>query len=253
VMLPNHAPLVIAEQFGTLESLYPGRIDLGLGRAPGTDILTTRALRRDPTAGAEHVPQDVMELQGYFAAPRPGQTVRAVPGAGLNVPIWLLGSSMYSAELAADLGLPFAFASHFAPDYLLAALDAYRRGFKPSAALDAPYAMAAINVIAAETDDEARHLFKSLQQQFINLRRGVPSRLQHPDEVNDSEWRDDDRFALSRIIKYSVVGSPAAVGSGIDAFLALTQVNELMITAHVFDHAARLRSFELVAGVRDGR
>jgi luciferase family oxidoreductase group 1 len=253
VMLPNHAPLVIAEQFGTLESLYPGRIDLGLGRAPGTDILTTRALRRDPTAGAEHFPQDVMELQGYFAAPRPGQTVRAVPGAGLNVPIWLLGSSMYSAELAADLGLPFAFASHFAPDYLLAALDAYRRGFKPSAALDAPYAMAAINVIAAETDDEARHLFKSLQQQFINLRRGVPSRLQHPDEVNDSEWRDDDRFALSRIIKYSVVGSPAAVGSGIDAFLALTQVNELMITAHVFDHAARLRSFELVAGVRDGR
>jgi luciferase family oxidoreductase group 1 len=253
VMLPNHAPLVIAEQFGTLESLYPGRIDLGLGRAPGTDILTTRALRRDPTAGAEHFPQDVMELQGYFAAPRPGQTVRAVPGAGLNVPIWLLGSSMYSAELAAHLGLPFAFASHFAPDYLLAALDAYRRGFKPSAALDAPYAMAAINVIAAETDDEARHLFKSLQQQFINLRRGVPSRLQHPDEVNDSEWRDDDRFALSRIIKYSVVGSPAAVGSGIDAFLALTQVNELMITAHVFDHAARLRSFELVAGVRDGR
>ena len=253
VMLPNHAPLVIAEQFGTLESLYPGRIDLGLGRAPGTDMLTTRALRRDPAAGAEHFPQDVMELQGYFAAPSPGQAVRAVPGAGLNVPIWLLGSSMYSAELAAYMGLPFAFASHFAPDYLLAALDAYRRGFKPSAALDAPYAMAAINVIAAETDDEARHLFKSLQQQFINLRRGVPSRLQHPDEVNDSDWRDEDHFALSRIIKYSVVGSPASVRSGIDAFLALTQVDELMVTAHVFDHAARLRSFDLVAGVRDAR
>jgi luciferase family oxidoreductase group 1 len=251
VMLPNHAPLVIAEQFGTLESLYPGRIDLGLGRAPGTDMLTTRALRRDPAAGAEHFPQDVMELQGYFAAPSPGQAVRAVPGAGLNVPIWLLGSSMYSAELAAYMGLPFAFASHFAPDYLLAALDAYRRGFKPSAALDAPYAMAAINVIAAETDEEARHLFKSLQQQFINLRRGVPSRLQHPDEVNDSDWRDEDHFALSRIIKYSVVGSSASVRSGIDAFLALTQVNELMVTAHVFDHAARLRSFDLVAGVRD--
>jgi luciferase family oxidoreductase group 1 len=251
VMLPNHAPLVIAEQFGTLESLYPGRIDLGLGRAPGTDMQTTRALRRDPAAGAEHFPQDVMELQGYFAAPSPGQTVRAVPGAGLNVPIWLLGSSMYSAELAAHLGLPFAFASHFAPDYLLAALDAYRRGFTPSAALDAPYAMAAINVIAADTDDEARHLFKSLQQQFINLRRGVPSRLQHPDEVNDRDWRDEDHFALSRIIKYSVIGSPASVRSGIDAFLALTQLNELMVTAHVFDHAARVRSFELVAGVRE--
>ncbi len=251
VMLPNHAPLVIAEQFGTLESLYPGRIDLGLGRAPGTDMVTTRALRRDPAAGAEHFPQDVMELQGYFAAPSPGQAVRAVPGAGLNVPIWLLGSSMYSAELAAYMGLPFAFASHFAPDYLLAALDAYRRGFKPSAALDAPYAMAAINVIAADTDAEAHHLFKSLQQQFINLRRGVPSRLQHPDEVNDRDWRDEDHFALSRIIKYSVVGSPASVRSGIDAFLALTQVDELMVTAHVFDHAARLRSFDLVAGVRD--
>ena len=251
VMLPNHAPLVIAEQFGTLESLYPGRIDLGLGRAPGTDMLTTRALRRDPAAGAEHFPQDVLELQGYFAAPAPGQLVRAVPGAGLNVPIWLLGSSMYSADLAAQLGLPFAFASHFAPDYLLAALHAYRRGFTPSAALDAPYAMAAINVIAAETDEEARHLFKSLQQQFINLRRGVPSRLQHPDEVNDSDWRDEDRFALSRIIQYSVVGSPGTVRAGIDAFLALTEVDELMVTAHVFDHAARVRSFELVAAVRD--
>jgi luciferase family oxidoreductase group 1 len=251
VMLPNHAPLVIAEQFGTLESLYPGRIDLGLGRASGTDMLTTRALRRDPAAGAEHFPQDVIELQGYFAAPAPGQLVRAVPGAGLNVPIWLLGSSMYSADLAAQLGLPFAFASHFAPDYLLAALQAYRRGFTPSAALDAPYAMAAINVIAAETDEDARHLFKSLQQQFINLRRGVPSRLQHPDEVNDSDWRDEDRFALSRIIRYSVVGSPATVRAGIDAFLALTEVDELMVTAHVFDHAARVRSFELVAAVRD--
>jgi luciferase family oxidoreductase group 1 len=173
-----------------------------------------------------------------------------VPGAGLNVPIWLLGSSMYSAELAAHMGLPFAFASHFAPDYLLAALDAYRRTFRPSAALDAPYAMAAINVIAADTDEEARHLFKSLQQQFINLRRGVPSRLRHPDEVDDSDWRDEDHFALSRIIRYSVVGASASVRAGIDAFLALTRVDELMITAHVFDHAARLRSFELVAGVR---
>jgi luciferase family oxidoreductase group 1 len=252
VMLPNHAPLVIAEQFGTLESLYPGRIDLGLGRAPGTDMITTRALRRDPAAGADHFPQDVMELQGYFAPATPGQAVRAVPGAGLNVPIWLLGSSMYSAELAAHLGLPFAFASHFAPDHLLSALDVYRRTFKPSATLEAPYTMAALNVIAADTDDEARHAFKSLQQQFINLRRGVPSRLQHPDEVNENDWRDEERFALSRIITYSVVGAPASVRAGIEAFLALTEVNELMVTAHVFDHAARLRSFELVAGVRDG-
>jgi len=251
VMLPNHAPLVIAEQFGTLESLYPGRIDLGLGRAPGTDMITTRALRRDPAAGAERFPQDVMELQGYFAPAQPGHVVRAVPGTGLDVPIWLLGSSMYSAELAAHLGLPFAFASHFAPDYLLAALAAYRRSFKPSPALDAPHAMAAINVIAADTDDEARRLFKSLQQQFINLRRGVPSRLQPPDDVDESGWTAEDRFALSRIITYSVVGSPATVRAGIDEFLTMTGVNELMITAHVFDHAARLRSFELVAGVRD--
>jgi luciferase family oxidoreductase group 1 len=250
-MLPNHAPLVIAEQFGTLESLYPGRIDLGLGRAPGTDMITTRALRRDPSAGAEHFPQDVIELQGYFAPPSPGQTVRAVPGAGLNVPIWLLGSSMYSAELAAHLGLPFAFASHFAPDYLLPALDSYRRGFKPSDALEAPYAMAVINAIAADTDAEAQHLFKSLQQQFINLRRGVPSRLQPPDEVDEREWRDDDRFALSRIIKYSVVGSPATARAGIDAFVTLTGVDELMVTAHVYDHAARIRSFELVASLGD--
>jgi luciferase family oxidoreductase group 1 len=252
IMLPNHAPLVIAEQFGTLESLYPGRIDLGLGRAPGTDMVTTRALRRDAATAAERFPQDVIELQGYFAPAVPGQAVRAVPGAGLEVPIWLLGSSMYSAELAAHLGLRFAFASHFAPDYLLAALDAYRRGFRPSAALAAPYAMAAINVIAADSDAEAQRLFKSLQQQFINLRRGVPSRLQPPDEIDERAWSDEDRLALSRIITYSVVGAPPTVRAGIEAFLRLTGVDELMVTAHVFDHAARLRSFELVAAVRDG-
>jgi luciferase family oxidoreductase group 1 len=251
VMLPNHAPLVIAEQFGTLESLYPGRIDLGLGRAPGTDMITTRALRRDPAAGAEHFPQDVLELQGYFAPAEPGQAVRAVPGAGLAVPIWLLGSSLYSAELAAHFGLPFAFASHFAPDYLLSALQAYRRGFRPSPALAAPYAMAAINVIAADSDREAQHLFKSLQQQFINLRRGVPSRLQDPADVDERAWTEEDRLGMSRIIKYSVVGAPPTVRAGIEAFIAQTAVDELMVTAHVFDHAARLRSFELVAAVRD--
>ncbi len=250
VMLPNHAPLVIAEQFGTLESLYPGRIDLGLGRAPGTDAITTRALRRDPYAAAESFPSDVAELRGYFAAARPGQVVRAVPGAGLNVPIWLLGSSMYSAQLAAHMGLPFAFASHFAPDYLLPALDAYRRGFTPSDGHETPHAMATINVIAADTDEEARRLFKSLQQQFINVRRGTPSRLQPPDEVDESGWTDEDRFALSRIIKYSVVGGPDTVRAGIEQFLLLTAADELMITAHIHDHAARLRSFEITAGVR---
>jgi luciferase family oxidoreductase group 1 len=250
VMLPNHAPLVIAEQFGTLESLYPGRIDLGLGRAPGTDATTTRALRRDPYAAAESFASDVAELRGYFAPTRPGQAVRAVPGAGLNVPIWLLGSSMYSAQLAAHLGLPFAFASHFAPDYLLEALDAYRRGFRPADGHEKPYAMAAINVIAADTDEEARRLFKSLQQQFINVRRGVPGRLQPADEVDESTWTAEDRFALSRIIKYSVVGGPATVRAGIGQFLELTAADELMITAHIHEHAARLRSFEITAGVR---
>ena len=185
-MLPNHPPLVIAEQFGTLESLHPGRIDLGLGRAPGTDAVTTRALRRDPFAGAEHFPDDVRELMAYFQPVAPGQKVRAVPGAGLDVPIWLLGSSLYSAELAARMGLPFAFASHFAPDHLLAALDAYRRDFEPSDRLQAPHAMAAINVVAAESDEEARRLFTSVQQQFINVRRGVPGRLQDPADIDTS-------------------------------------------------------------------
>jgi luciferase family oxidoreductase group 1 len=250
IMLPNHAPLVIAEQFGTLESLYPGRIDLGLGRAPGTDMVTTRALRRDPMAGAEHFPQDVMELQGYFRPAVQGQAVRAVPGAGLRVPIWLLGSSLYSAQLAAHLGLPFAFASHFAPDSLLDALRVYRRGFKPSEQLAEPYAMAAINVVAAATDAEAERLFRSVQQQFINVRKGVPSRLQDPDEVDSSQWSAEDRLGMGRILHYAVVGAPARVGAGIAAFLELTQVDELLITSHVYDHAARLRSFELVAEIR---
>lgn len=250
IMLPNHPPLLIAEQFGTLESLHPGRIDLGLGRAPGTDAVTTRALRRDPFAGAEQFPDDVEELIGYFAPPVAGQKVRAVPGAGLQVPIWLLGSSMYSAELAARRGLPFAFASHFAPDYLLAALDAYRRYFKPSERLDAPYAMAAINVVAAATDEEARRLFSSVQQQFINVRRGVPGRLQDPADIDTSAWTAEDRAAVSHILHYAVVGAPATVQQGLDRFLHQTAVNELMITTHVFDHEARKRSFAIVAGVR---
>jgi luciferase family oxidoreductase group 1 len=250
IMLPNHPPLIIAEQFGTLESLHPGRIDLGLGRAPGTDAVTTRALRRDPFAGAESFPDDVQELIGYFAPPRQGQKVRAVPGAGLEIPIWLLGSSMYSAELAARMGLPFAFASHFAPDYLLAALDAYRRSFTPSERLQAPFAMAALNVIAADTDEEARRLFTSVQQQFINVRRGVPGRLQDPQEIDTSIWTAEDRAAVNHVLHYAIAGSPPAIRAGLDRFLTLTSVNEVMITSHVFDHGARKRSFEIVADVR---
>ncbi len=250
IMLPNHPPLIVAEQFGTLESLYPGRIDLGLGRAPGTDAITTRALRRDPFAGAEQFPDDVQELLGYFAPTSPGQRVRAVPGAGLEVPVWLLGSSMYSAELAARMGLPFAFASHFAPDYLLAALDAYRRYFQPSARLEQPYAMAAINVVAAPTDEEARRLFSSVQQQFINLRRGVPGRLQDPTEIDTSLWTAEDHQTVAHVLHYAVVGGPEAVRAGLEQFLQLTGVNEVMVTAHVFDHEARKRSFEIVADVR---
>ena len=250
IMLPNHPPLIIAEQFGTLESLHPGRVDLGLGRAPGTDAVTTRALRRDPFAGVEQFPDDVQELIGYFEPTRQGQRVRAVPGAGLGVPIWLLGSSMYSAELAARMGLPFAFASHFAPDYLLTALDAYRRYFQPSDRLQQPCAMAAINVVAAPSDEEARRLFSSVQQQFINVRRGVPGRLQDPAEIDPSSWTAEDRATVAHILHYAVVGAPAAVSKGLEGFLQLTDVDELMITSHVFDHEARKRSFEIVAEVR---
>jgi luciferase family oxidoreductase group 1 len=250
IMLPNHPPLIVAEQFGTLECLYPGRIDLGLGRAPGTDAVTTRALRRDPFAGAEQFPDDVQELLGYFAPSSHGQHVRAVPGAGLDVPVWLLGSSMYSAELAARMGLPFAFASHFAPDYLLAALDAYRRYFQPSRRLERPHAMAAINVVAATTDDEARRLFTSVQQQFINLRRGVPGRLQDPAEIDVARWTDEDRATVAHVLHYAVVGGPDTVSMGLERFLQLTGVNEVMVTAHVFDHEARKRSFAIVAEVR---
>ncbi len=253
VMLPNHAPLVIAEQFGTLESLYPGRIDLGLGRAPGTDQRTARALRRHLAAVEDDFPRDVAELQSYFAHVRPGQAVRAVPGAGLNVPIWLLGSSLFSAELAATLGLPFAFASHFAPDYLMHALEIYRSRFRPSEALGAPYAMVGVNVFAADTDAEARRLFTSLQRQFVNLRRGVPGLLQPPDDTLEGNWSEMERAGVEHMLACSVVGSPETVRRGLDAFIDRTQADEIMVTAQIFDHAARLRSFEIVAGVMSGR
>ena len=249
VMLPNHAPLVIAEQFGTLESLYPGRIDLGLGRAPGTDQTTARALRRDLHGSAESFPDDVVELQRFFAEAVPGQRVRAVPGAGLNVPIWLLGSSLFSAQLAAALGLPFAFASHFAPDHLLTALRIYRAQFRPSATLAKPYAMVGVNLFAADTDEAAQRLFTSLQQQFVNLRRGTPGQLQPP--VERIEASEMELSSVAHSLSCSVIGDREAVRAGLLSVIEQTGADELILTAQIYDHAARLRSFEIGAQVRD--
>src|ERR1700722_16614489 len=249
VMLPNHAPLVIAEQFGTLESLYRGRIDLGLGRAPGT-ISVPRALRRDLATTVENFPHDVMELQALLGPPQPDRMVRAVPGAGLRVPIWLLGSSTFSAQLAAMLGLPFAFASHFAPSELMRALDVYRARFQPSEQLSEPYAMVGVNVFAADTDAEARPLITSLQQQFVSLRRGTPGPLPPPVDNMDELWSPLERIGVKEALAYSVVGAPDAVEWGLEAFIAETGANELMLTAQIYDHTARLRSFEIAAEIR---
>ena len=251
IMLPNHAPLVIAEQFGTLAALFPGRIDLGLGRAPGTDQLTARALRRGQPNSADTFPHDVMELQAYFRPAQPGQAVQAVPGAGLAVPIWLLGSSLFSAGLAAALGLPFAFASHFAPDHLDDALELYRSEFQPSDVLAQPYAVAAIAVFAADTDAEAASLFTSLQQSFVQLRRGTPGPLPPPVDRMDGLWTPAEQAGVGHAFREAVVGSRATVQRGLAAFLRRTRVDELMVTAAIFDPAAHLRSFELVAQVRD--
>jgi luciferase family oxidoreductase group 1 len=245
-MLPNHPPLVIAEQFGTLASLYPGRIDLGLGRAPGTDSRTLRALRRDPTREATF-PQEVVELQRFLAPAESGQAVRAVPGAGTEVPIWILGSSTFGAELAAQLGLPYAFASHFAPDALLVALDLYRKNFRPSKQLDHPYAMVGVNVVAADTNEEARRLFTTIQQSFTNLVRGAGGKLQPPIDNIDDYWTPVEKHHASHMLKYAIVGSPETVGRGLEDFVALTRADELMIVASLYDHAARVRSFEILA------
>jgi len=249
IMLPNHSPLVIAEQFGTLESLFPGRIDLGLGRAPGTDSVAAHALRRDLVAAGEDFPRDVVELQSYFAAVQPGQAVRAVPGAGLNVPIWLLGSSLFSAQLAAELGLPFAFASHFAPDYLLQALDVYRSRFKPSASLERPHTMAGVAVFAADTDKEARRLVTSLQRQFLNLRRGRPGPLQPPVDSMDDEWTPAERAGVEHALRYAAIGSRDTVRRTLEAFVAATKIDELILTAQIHSHSDRLRSFEIAAEI----
>jgi len=251
VMLPNHAPLVIAEQFGTLHSLYGDRIDLGLGRAPGTDQRTARALRRDLVGAAENFPRDVLELQALLGPVQPGQAVRAVPGAGSRVPLWLLGSSTYSAQLAAALGLPFAFASHFAPADLMPALGLYRAQFRPSAQLEQPYAMVGVNVFAAETVGEARRLSTSLQQQFISLRRGAPGPLPPPVDSMDGQWSPMERAGVEQALAYSVVGTLDAVQEGLKAIIADTSADELMLTAQIYDHAARLRSFEIAADARD--
>ena len=250
VMLPNHAPLVIAEQFGTLAALYPGRIDLGLGRAPGTDQLTARALRRTLMGDEDDFPRSVVELMSYFRPAEPGQRVRAVPGAGLAVPVWILGSSLFGAQLAAALGLPFAFASHFAPDQMMTAIELYRSRFRPSGETAAPHVMLGLNVFAADTDGEARRLFTSLQQAFVNLRRGQPGPLPPPVDDIEALLSPLERSMLAHSLSCAVVGSPETVRRGLDAFIARTGADELMITAQIFDHAARLRSFELTAAAR---
>ena len=246
IMLPNHAPLIVAEQFGTLESLYPGRIDLGLGRAPGTDQLTLRALRRSP-ASADTFPQDVLELKALLGPLRPEQAVQAVPGTGLNVPIWILGSSLFGAQLAATLGLPYAFASHFAPDALMPALDVYREHFKPSDQLARPYAMVGANVVAADSDTEARRLFTSVQQSFTNLFRGTPGRLPPPIDDIETFWSPLEKVQASRMLACSFVGSRDRVGDGLARFIEESGADEVIVAAGIYDHGARLRSYEILA------
>jgi luciferase family oxidoreductase group 1 len=248
VMLPNHAPLIIAEQFGTLESLYPGRIDLGLGRAPGTDIVTAMALRRNLGGSEEdNFPNNVMELKSYFDQPKPERQVRATPGEGLRVPIWLLGSSLFSAQLAAMLGLPYAFASHFAPTYLDAAVAVYREGFQPSETLKKPYVIAAVNVVAADTDKEANRLFTSLQLRTLEMFRGKQTPLQFPVNDIDSVWSQKEKHAVDQRLKYSFVGGPATVKKNLQSFLDLTKIDEVMAVSHIYEHSARLRSYEILS------
>jgi luciferase family oxidoreductase group 1 len=249
IMLPNHAPLVIAEQFGTLESLYPGRIDLGLGRAPGSDQATARALRRNLGSNGDTFPQDVVELQGYLAPAATGQIVHAVPGQGLAVPLYLLGSSTFSAQLAAQLGLPFAFASHFAPDALHEALRLYRAGFRPSAALAQPHVMVGLNVVTAETDAAAAKLFTSLQQMFLNLIRGNPREVPPPVDSMDGLWSAPEETYVQRMTRYAAVGGPETVRAKLETLLRETGADEIIATAQIFDHRARLHSFEIAARI----
>jgi len=246
IMLPNHSPLVIAEQFGTLESLYPGRIDLGLGRAPGTDQRTLLALRRSAMS-ADTFPQDVLELQALLGPVAEGQRIQAVPGTGTNVPIWILGSSLFGAQLAGELGLPYAFASHFMPQPLMAALDTYRTSFKPSARLQKPYVMAGVNVFAADTDAAARRLFTSVQQSITNRLRGMPGRLPPPIDDIESYWNPAEKAEVSARLECSFVGSAEVVSGGLRQFIEQTAVDEIMIVSAIYDHPTRLRSYQLAA------
>ena len=251
IMLPNHAPLVIAEQFGTLASLFPARIDLGLGRAPGSDQATARALRRNLASDPDQFPQDVLELMAYFDPVQPGQGVRAVPGAGLDVPIWILGSSLFGAQVAAALGLPFAFASHFAPAQMEQAIDVYRRLFRPSTQRERPYLMLGFNVFAADSQAQARLLATSMQQAFVNLRSGRPTPLPPPLEGYENRISPAERALLEGVLSCSAIGSLDTVRSTLAAFVARTGADELMITSQIFDHSARLRSFQIAAEARD--
>ncbi len=250
IMLPNHSPLVIAEQFGTLESLFPGRIDLGLGRAPGSDQLTAQALRRNLSSDPEQFPQDVLELMGYLAPAQAGQRVVAYPGVGTQVPIWILGSSLFGAQVAAALGLPFAFASHFAPAMMMQALEVYRARFQPSEQLDRPYVMLGFNVFAADSERQARFLSTSMQQAFVNLRSGRPTQLPPPVEGYDEQLPPPAKALLADVLSCTAVGSPQTVRAALAAFIARTKADELMITSQMFDHQARLRCYEITAEVR---
>jgi luciferase family oxidoreductase group 1 len=253
IMLPNHAPLVIAEQFGTLASLFPGRIDLGLGRAPGTDPRTAQALRRTLQGGVDSFPQDVQELLAYFRTPMPetenAPAVRAIPGEGTNVPVWILGSSHYGAQLAAALGLPYAFASHFAPDDLSTAVQLYRHQFRPSSYLEKPYVMLGLNVFAADTDEEARLLFTSLQQAFVNLRTGRPGQLPPPLAGYEDQLEPRIAGMLASVLRCAIVGGPAAIAEGLSSFIAAHRPDEIMVTAQIYDAAARRKSYDILSKV----
>jgi luciferase family oxidoreductase group 1 len=250
IMLPNHSPLQIAEQFGTLEAMFPGRVDLGLGRAPGTDQATARAMRRTLDSDPNAFPRDVMELIGYFAEAEPGQRVRAIPGEGLSIPVWILGSSLFGAQLAALLGLPYAFASHFAPQHMMDAISVYRENFRPSERLTAPYVMLGYNVFAAASDEEGAYLASSIQQAFVELRSGRPSQLKAPVEGYLESLAPLQRVQLEAALSCSAIGSPASVKAAVESFVKRTGADELMVTSQIFDHEKRLRSYELLAGCR---
>ena len=247
IMLPNHSPLQVAEQFGTLAALYPGRIDLGLGRAPGTDQAAAYAMRRNLSADVNQFPRDVLELQSYFRPAEPGQRVIAVPGEGLDVPLWILGSSTFGAELAAELGLPYAFASHFAPQQMMDAIRLYRARFKPSAQLASPYVMLGFNMFAADSDEEGELLATSLMQAFVALRSGNPGKLKPPLEGYADTLPLEARAMLRSVLSSAAIGSPATVRAATEAFIERTGADELMITSQIFDHQARVRSYQLLA------